>query len=264
VKKALKVCDMAEWELPKAHAAGLALPGDFNKSASAIFGGAQTGMYTGDKPWAEDMKKEGITIRETGMRDEEARIKFTTGVAILGSDEQCDMLEANSLKILDRISAGLEIIDIQPSTELTRTAYEVQSKTIEHKLGTLDPLGKLICKTWYAEDCDEWDLPMDKFPNGKPQRAGAGGEYEFWVEDSVLEECFVGLKMDATILSLQGGITILDEVHESMCSFFTWLPNELWMERKPREVRWLEKGLPGDDEEKDDGAQTEGQDSDDE
>jgi hypothetical protein len=250
--------------LPKAHSAGLALPGDFNKSASAIFGGAHSGMYTSDKSWAADVKKEGITVEEIGIRDEEARIKFTTGVAILGSDEQCDMLEANSLTVLGHISAGLEVTEIQPPTELTRKTYEEQSKKIQHKLDKLEPLGKLICKTWCADDYDEWDLPKDKFPSGKPQRAGADREYEFWVEDSVLEECFVGLKLDTTILNLQGGITILDEVHESMCSFFTWLPNELWMERKPKEVRWLKKGLTGDDDAEHDGAQEEGQEFDDE
>jgi hypothetical protein len=252
LQKALKICDIAEQELPKAHAAGLALPGDFNKSASAIFGGAQTGMYAGDKSWAEDMKKEGIKIEAVGIRDEEARIKFTTGIAIMGSDEQYEMLETSSFTILDQICAGLQV-----------TEYEVQSNTVAHKLAKLEPLGKLVCKTWYAEDCDEWDLPKDKFPTGKPQRAGVGRDYEFWVEDSVLQECFIGMKMDATILHLQNGITILDEVHESMCSFFTWLPNELWMERKPKEVRWLKKGLPGDDDEED-GASAEGQEFDDE
>ncbi|KAF1919719.1 Argonaute siRNA chaperone complex subunit Arb1-domain-containing protein [Ampelomyces quisqualis] len=247
LEKALKVCNLAEQELNKVHAAGLALPGDFNQSASVLLGGAQAGMYAGDKSWVEDMN-------EVGIRDEEARIKFNTGVAIMGSDEQYDMLEANQLKILQQITTGLEVVNIQPPTKSTKELYQKQSKVIEDKLSRLDPLGKLICETWYTDDYDEWDLPKDKYPNGKPQRAGAGQAYEFWVEESVLEECFVGLRMDANILKLEGGITILDEVHESMCSFFTWLPNELWMDRKPKEVRWLKKGLPEDDDEADAGG----------
>jgi hypothetical protein len=59
----------------------------------------------------------------------------------------------------------------------------------------------------------------------------------------------VGLKMDATILLLSGGLTILDDIKETMCSFYTWIPNELWMERKPKEVRWLKKGLDLDEDE---------------
>jgi hypothetical protein len=244
--------------------AGLALPGDFNKSASAIFGGAHAGTYAGDKSWVNAMKMEGINIEEVGIRDEEARIKFTTGISIMGSDEQCDLLMANSIKILDRISTGLEIVEIQLPTDATRELYEVQSQSVQHKLSKLEPLGKLSCKTWHAGDCDEWDLPEDKYPTGKPQQVSVGHDYEFWVEESVLQECFVGLKMEASILTLQGGITILDEVHETMCSFFIWLPNELWMERKAKEMRWLKKGLPGADDEEGDGEHAEGQDFDDE
>lgn len=242
---------MAEKELPKVNAAGLALPGDFNRSASAIFSGAHAGVYTGDKAWAQE---EGMQLTELGLRDEEARIKFKTGIAIMGTDEQCDLLldgskaGAGSLSVLSRISASLEIIDIQTPTESTREAYELQSKIVQDKLGPLEPLGKLICKTWFVDDCDEWDLPKDKYPSGKPERASAGADYEFWVEESVLSECFVGMKMDAEIMKLERGIMVLDEVHEAMCSFFTWLPNELWMERKPKEVRWLKKALAEDEE----------------
>lgn len=221
-------------------------------------------MYTGDKSWADDMREEGLQMKQIGLRDEEARIKFTTGVAIMGTDEQCDKLEAGKLGIIEHISAGLAVVDIQPPTNLTKEAYEVQSKAIQNKLGSLEPLGKLICKTWYVGDCDEWDLPKKKYPGGKPDRASAGCNYDFWVEESVLVECFVGMKLDAEILKLDGGITILDEVHESMCSFFTWLPNELWMERKPKEVRWLKKALADGDDEARDGEGAGGQEFDDE
>jgi hypothetical protein len=262
--KALKTCDLAEQELPKANAAGFALPGDFNESASVVFGGAHAGTYVGDKSWAKNSKTEGLDTESIGIQLEEARVKFGIGIAIMGSPEQWHTWQTESLKVLNKISAGLEVSGIQPPTEVTKTSYEVQSEKVGRKLGRLKPLGKLICKTWYAEDCDDWDLPKDRYPNGKPHRASAGRNYEFWVEDAVLEECFIGLKMDAEILELNSGITILDEVHETMISFFTWLPNELWMDRKPKEVRWLKKGLPGDDEAEDGGSQAEGQDFDDE
>jgi hypothetical protein len=267
LNKALKTCDTAEQELPKVHAAGLALPGDFNESASVIFGGAQAGIYAGDRSWTKDLKTEGLNTESIGKQIEEARIKFGIGVAILGSQEQWHAWTTDRLKVLKKISAGLEVTGIQPPTELTKASYEVQSGKVGQKLGHLKPLGKLICKTWHTEACDEWDLPKDKYPSGKPHRASAGQDYEFWVEDRVLKECFVGLKMDAEILELSEGITILDEVHETMTSFFTWLPNELWMDRKPKEVRWLKKGLPGDDEAEEaeeGGEQAEGQEFDDE
>ncbi|KAF1937704.1 hypothetical protein EJ02DRAFT_505826 [Clathrospora elynae] len=248
---ALTLCDTAERELPKIHAAGLALPGDFNKSASVLFGGAHAGMYTGDKPWAQDLKKDGVNSEKIGIRDEEARIKFLTGIGILGSDELCGKLDLKNFNVLEEQSSCLEVVAIHLPDENTKNSYAEQSKACQHKLGQLEPLGKLICKTWYTEECDGWDLPKDeaKYPGGKPKKDGDGKEYEFWIEEGVLEDCFVGMKMDAKMLTLSGGLNILDDVKETMCSFYTWIPNELWMERKPKPWRWLEKGKGLNDDE---------------
>ncbi|CBX93971.1 hypothetical protein LEMA_P036450.1 [Plenodomus lingam JN3] len=248
--RARDLCDQAEQELPKVVAAGLALPGDFNKSASVIFGGAHAGQYTGDQPWALKLQAEGVDIAEIGIRKEEAKIKFKAGVFIMGTDGQADKLEGGTLIAVGKEQVGLEVIGISLPDENTKLAYE-QTGDWGLELSKLEPLGKLICKTWIMDDCDEWDLPNapGKYPQGKPYRTSDVKTYEFWVEASVLEECFLGMKLDASVLTLTDGLAILDDVKESMCNFFTWLPNELWMERKPKEVRWLSKGLGVDDEE---------------
>ena len=237
------MCDTAERELVKVDAAGIALPGDFNTSASTLFGGSHAGLFTGDQIWAQDVEKEGVPCNDIGVRNEEARIKFSTGVAVLGTDEQQDLLGATDLNIIKKESIGLEITAIIMPDVITKELYATQSEVVQHKLGHLEPLGKLMCKVWYADDCDEWDLPKDKHPDGKPHKVDQR-QFEFWVEENVLKECFVGMKIDAGIITLEGGITILDEVKQTHCSFYTWLPNELWMENKPKEVRWLAKGLP--------------------
>ncbi|KAF2855833.1 hypothetical protein T440DRAFT_385195 [Plenodomus tracheiphilus IPT5] len=248
--RARDLCDLAEEELPKVVAAGFALPGDFNKSASAIFGGAHAGQYTGDQSWATNLQAEGVDLAMIGIRNEEARVKFKDGVFIMGNDEQADKLEDQSLVAIGKEQVGLEIIAIHPPDENTKTAYE-QTGDWAVKLEQLEPLGKLVCKTCVIENCDEWDLPKDpeKYPRGRPYRPSDVKEYEFWVEQSVLGDCFLSMKLDASVLHLSGGLTILDDVRETMCSFLTWLPNELWMERKPKEVRWLRKGMGLDEEE---------------
>lgn len=238
---------MAEEELPKVAKAATILPGDFNKSASVIFGGAHAGLYTGDKSWAVEMKKEGIKIDQIGIREEEAKIKFGVGLTVLGFDEQFEKFLSNNLVVIERVPASLEVVDIVLPTDSAREQFEKESKELDKKLGPIDPLGKLMCKTWKADDCDEWDLPKDKYPTGKPHRASTGQAYEFWIEESILKTCFKGLKIDAQVLTLDCGITILDDIQDTMCSFFTWLPNELWMEKKPKEVKWMDKRLPEDD-----------------
>jgi hypothetical protein len=61
----------------------------------------------------------------------------------------------------------------------------------------------------------------------------------------------VGMKLNARILTLEDGLTILDDVRETMCSFYKWLPNELWMNRHPKEVVIRKKDV---DEESVDGG----------
>lgn len=227
-----------------------ALPGEFNQSASTLFGGSYAGTYIGNKSWATEMKEEGVDLEAVGISEEVARINFSTGVAIMGSDEQYEMIASNTVKVLKRESTGLEVVSVDSPDAVTKACYEEQSKKWRHKLDRLVPLGKLKCKVWHAADCDEWDLPGDevKYPGGKPCLVDDGRVYVFWIEETILNDCFVGMKLDAGILTLNSGLTILDSVNEVMCSFFSWLPNELWMERKPREVRWLNKGLGTDEE----------------
>jgi hypothetical protein len=247
------MCNTAEKELCRVQSAGIALPGDFNRSASVLCGGSQAGLFTGDKSWAKEFEKEGVEIERIGIQTEEASIKFHTGVAAMGTDEQNDIIESGIAVAQDE-SVGLEVTAILLPSDATKEFYAEHSQHVKNKLGSLEPLGTLVCKSWYTPSYDEWDLPKDKYPDGKPQSADEGKEYQFWIEESVLDECFLGMKIDARVLTLTGGMTILDEIRETMCSFFTWLPNELWMDRKPKQLRWLPKGLAVDEEEEEEQA----------
>ncbi|KAF2873437.1 Argonaute siRNA chaperone complex subunit Arb1-domain-containing protein [Massariosphaeria phaeospora] len=254
------LCDQAETEMSNVYAAGLALPGAFNKAASTIFGGSWQGTYIGNQSWAMEEATE-VELGDIGMRNEQARVTFLTGVATYGTDAQYDMVkpsaphpgavDLSAFKIVKDESLGLEVVSIIPASEAVKELYVAQNEKWKNKLN-LEPVGKLICKSWHTDDFHEYDLPKDKYPQGKLPVASEGREYEFWVEDSILTECFEGMKMDGRVLTLDGGMTILDSAKEVMCSFFKWLPNELWVERKPREVRILKKGTEGleDDEEK--------------
>ncbi|KAJ4352468.1 uncharacterized protein N0V89_007816 [Didymosphaeria variabile] len=223
--KARKLCDTAEIELSKSYNAGLALPGAFNTAASTIFGGSKAGTYTGNVEWAIKLKEEGVDLQET-------------------SSKPCS---TKAVKVLRDESFSLEVVTISPSDQLTREMYARQNGFTASKL-QLQPLGTLVCRSFYLDDFNEYDLPKNKYSNGRLSKSEDGKQYEFWIEDRVLEECFVGMKLDARILTLAGGITILDDVREAMCSFYKWLPNELWMHRHPKEVVIRKKDLDEESE----------------
>lgn len=213
-------------------------------------------MYVGNDSWADEWKTGDVQVEELGIRNEEARIKFFTGVTIMGTEEQYEMVESESFKVVDDLATHLEIISMHAPEDSTRASYIQQSEALQHKLGALEPLGRIMCKTWYVGDCDEWDLPQDdkNFPDGKPSKTNEGRTYEFWIEESIQDQCFVGMKLDARILILEGGLNILDDVRQVMCSFFIWLPNQIRMEKKVKKVVWKKRDTWDDDEETDTGG----------
>lgn len=259
ILKARQICDTAEDELPKIEGAGLALPGHFNNAASIVFGGSKANTYIGDKQWAVDAKDEGLDLGDMGLMDEEARVIFRTAVTIMGTDAQQKLLDMSATKVLKNEDMMLEVVAITASDEATREMYTRQNATIATKSLRLEPLGRLTCRSWYIRGFDQYDLPKDKFRDGCLPVEKQKRTFEFWVEDHVLEQLFVGMKMNARVLTLEGGIEILDEVSEVMCSFFKWLPNELWSERHPKEVvirkkEWSEEDTNPDNEGKDKGT----------
>ncbi|KAK7179874.1 argonaute siRNA chaperone complex subunit Arb1 [Paraphaeosphaeria sporulosa] len=243
---ARKLCDTAEKELSKVYNAGLSLPGAFNTAASTIFGGSKSGTYTGNMEWATKVREDGVDLGEVGVMDEEARITFRTAVAIMGTDEHQALLDTRAVNVSKDELFGLEVVAINYSDQLTRKMYARQNGFMAPKL-YLESLGTLICRSFHVDDFNEYDLPKDKYPTGRLPETEDGNQYEFWVEDHALEECFVGMKVDARVLTLEDGITILDDVREAMCSFYKWLPNELWINRHPKEVVIRKKDLDEED-----------------
>ena len=93
IEAARTLCDHAEFELSRIDGATLALPGKFNQAASTILGGSKFNTYTGNQEWVTQAREEGIDIEVTGVKDEEARITFMSGIAIMGTDEQQSIMD---------------------------------------------------------------------------------------------------------------------------------------------------------------------------
>ena len=48
----------------------------------------------------------------------------------------------------------------------------------------------------------------------------------FWIDDDILQHCFIGFKMVCTVHELEFGIRYFDSVVGAYCSFFVYLENE--------------------------------------
>ena len=217
--------------------AGFVLPGTFGVAASTLYDGYFAGLYVGDDAeWdasTHDAWSGDDDEAQGGMKREEAVVVFKTGVVVHGTDEQYNALErgggVDALHVVRRETVGLAVVAIQPAAPDVRDVYASQNEQWKHKL-RLKPLGKLLCTCWDAPTCLEYDVP----PPPPALR-----DYEFWVDDDVLAVCFVGMKFDARVLHLTTGLVVLDSVVNTYCSFYQWLPNELLIESRDKEIRFL-------------------------
>lgn len=203
------------------------LPGNFNQACSSIYGGIYQDMYIGDQDWAQ-----GLEVYK-GMDPKLARQTFKFGLTANASDEMYERYKSQSVScsigITSVVDTGLEV------TQLILADRQVL-KVYDHEgAAGLRALGKLKARTWYHPGDPDDDLTEEEEQAGAMPRAVK--EYEFWVEDELLQRCFVGMKFETTVRHLSFGLDFFDQIGGVYCSFYRILPNELmvgWKEPGPR------------------------------
>jgi len=230
---ARRVCDTAENELLPTHKALRLMPGKFNVAVSTLFGGAYASAYGDDAGWLDD---EDGKIEASGPTHAVASNVFKFGVAALGEDDDFDddSNEAIQRRVLDQKivnleeNLGLEVIEVIDPQE-----DHVDFHASKLGLGKGQALGKIICKRYQFPTFDYYDLPSGH----KQAIPDMTKTYTIWLEEEVLDQCFVGMKIDATVGTLSGGLQFFDRVNAVRCSFYTLLENDLMLATKWKEPR---------------------------
>lgn len=183
-----------------------------------------------------------------GMSDQEAWRTFKIGVAAAGDNQAqrfAELAETSDNRVIKTRAVGLEIMDLIRADDDTRQFYtdQVPDQRI---------LGKMRAREWRCPALPDEDLTEEEkaLPHQKPE------EFEFWVEEDVLDVCFVGMKMEATVRDLNCGVRYFDQVITVYCSFYAFLENERMIGWKdPRIITdgkkggEVEEGADGDEEE---------------
>lgn len=241
------LCSLAEKELWQIVQAQALLPGDFNTACSEIFGGIFRGLYTsGEEEWAQ-----GLEVKR-GMSPEMARRAFKVGLAAQAGKEifkkYKTQSEEKTISVTSITDMGLEVTEVVPATPQVLNIYS-------HDLAKgLKPLGLLKAKTWHKPGADDHEDLTEE------EEAAAAAttttiqqrevkEYEFWVEDHILEKCFVGMKFETTVTELSFGVSYFDALFGVYCSFYRVLPNEMmygWKEPGPPLPMREKKKVNGD------------------
>jgi hypothetical protein len=109
---------------------------------------------------------------------------------------------------------------------------EEYSSVRNHKgeTGFIKPLGVVRFKEWEGPGLEEEDVSDDEGAKQVPDLNGP--TYPFWLEDEILQLCFVGLKLELVVHQLNIGIPFFDSVVGIYASFHTYLLNEKMVDWK--------------------------------
>jgi hypothetical protein len=202
-------------------------PGRFNRACSTLFGGFFHGLHLEDGILDEKEMSPQMSVDIANKI-----VRFTLAAA--GSDELATLFysissknETNAMKIED--IDGFEVIEvIFPDGEL-REFYRDYAPG--HQL-----VGKLRCKSYRDPARPEFDLsPAERAE--WDQRNAPSYEFEFLLEEGLLEFCYPGMKVITSVWKLNCGLYFFDEVISVYCSIYTVLSNDIMLNWKnPRAI----------------------------
>jgi hypothetical protein len=220
---ARKVCDTAEKELALIKEVGVLMPGDFNVAASTLFGGYYQDL--GPPAYTELSVEERQMENLTGMTIAEADRVFKTAIAFTGTKQQFNsMMGATQPFVVGKECRTLEVCEIVlPDAEVKA---KLSGLMVAGELCSTKPLGILRVKHWDNPEADEEDMSDDGQENNHATNPADSVIDSFWVEENVLEKCFVGMKFGATVHELNIGVKYFDEITGIYCSFFDYLNTE--------------------------------------
>jgi hypothetical protein len=231
ILEAQRICNLAQTELLAIRQASKVLPGNYNKAVSTLTGGHYENLYISNIKWTKDF---GDTP-PPGMSIDEAERIFKTAITLVGTSEQFDaVLERKTMPRLIKSEARfLEVVGIIFPDDMMKYRFS-RVKDIHGDIGRIQPLGVLQVKNWNNPEAGNEDLTVEEEAELDTARANPVDTpvEEFWLEELILEECFIGMKFGATVRELDIGVKYFDTMMGVYCSFFTYLPNECMVDWK--------------------------------
>lgn len=222
VMAARKICDLAENELWAIEQLQSKLPGDFNVAASTLYGGRYENMHMGQASWAVGNPgyKEYVA-HDQGFEVLEAERIFKTAIAFVGSDDMFLKVMAEDVQIIKTTTGCFEVMEIQRPDLKVREQFS-NAQNMKGEAGYIKPLGILKLKYWEGPKIIPEDFTDDEDHDTSKKDVAES----FWLEDEILQLCYIGLKMEIDFHQLNIGIKFFDRCHGLYCSFFTALENE--------------------------------------
>ena len=277
IKEARKIIQKSKTELYNIAQIANWLPGDFNVAASTLFGGTYSTCYDGISSWDPlDVDPAHQQPSFIGFTRETAHQIFGLAIATIGTEQQYEDFVAGpgpaktnkAYEVIEtRERAGFEITEIIAVTEQNLAFYKQTTKAFR-------PVGIVHARPWHNKASDGLKdltpaerataaaaeeaaaqksqaltlLSHSHSPNDDPlattppswtftSPSSTTPTYTIFIEGSIQQFLFVGMKLEATLHKLRCGIWFMDDFLQAFCSFDTWLCNELMVGWKEPRIK---------------------------
>ena len=255
VEASRKLCDQAQREVWNIVQAQRLLPGSFNMACSVIFGGTYRELQVPEiEDWMDEKDRQHFP---SSMDSTTAPRTFRIGMLAYASDELISKYKAAKAKAEAEAEKDEKkkypVISKDVDLVVTNITLGAAMPKIRDLYNTkegynLPVLGNLQTRTWQNPGALEEDLTAEE-EETLLQNPQASQEYNFWLDDELLQKLCVGMKLETTVKEVDFGIYYFDTVQMLRASFYSLLPNELMIGWKRVEDEWLPpRPTTGDDE----------------
>lgn len=221
VNAARGVCDLAEQELGTLVDLSSLIPGDFNKAISMIYGGRYASLFSSDNTDLNDIDLNHSAKINVGISVRDAVRIFQTGIVLAGSEELYERASKEDIEITKTEVKYFEVASIERPDQNTTDEFG-RVKDVNGEPGKIRALGKLKVRAW-EDPCLEPEDVTDE--EAEPELDTTIIE-EFLLEDNILAQCFVGMKMQIVVGELNIGLKFIDSFMDIYPSFLVVLPND--------------------------------------
>ena len=219
IQAARETCDVGEAQLSLIGKSCRMLPGQFNVACSTLFGGWYNETYNHSGDWGAD-----DTINASSMTLEQAKKCFIAGMASNSSPQMFEKYQehtaASRKQPLRQFRTGFEVTELKFADREVKHLYRLP------QYQAYKCVGKVKARTWYNPASYAEDLTEEE-EKERANQTREISEYEFWLEEEVMEMMFQGMKLEAEVYETTFGMYFFDTVSQVACSFFSFIPNDM-------------------------------------
>lgn len=259
ILKTQKIARLAKKELREVYTLADIFPGPLHRALSILTGGTQKDMYLFTEEAAEEKTKYSVEEGTDLYQDKcftinKCKSVIQAAISILGTPEQilllAELKKGDTIKVIKEEVMSYEVVGIDFPTPDQKKEFEV----MHSESGPVKTMGFIHVKPWInpngvsPEDLTPSEARakakaearaekerLDRLAKGIKEPVDNAPSESFIISSHVLEHVFMGMKFEAVVKEVVGGVRVIDELKNVYPSFYEVIENMKMLDwREPK------------------------------